>query len=153
MTTFNFTHNDNDYSKRAKSSLTINIVVSIIIGLIVTVSSDIGWGFGIALFVFLVQYFKSDRWDKTFINSISFNNENVTIEYFDRETKNKLSGHVNEFTFKKQIALNRTRTAYLAVYQNKDLKIKQFEISDWTENKIDQVINTFSSINPSQADT
>ncbi len=153
MINFNFTHNDKDYSKRAKSSLAINIVVSMTIGLVVTLSSDIGWGLGIALFVFIIQYFKSDRWDKTFIFKICFDNENVLIEYFNRETKNTLSGHMNEFTFKKQFALNRTRTAYLAVYQNNELKIKQFEISDWTESKMDQVINSFGKNNPSLADT
>jgi hypothetical protein len=153
MINFNFTHNDKDYSKRTKSSLAINIVVSMTIGLVVTLSSDIGWGLGIALFAFIVQYFKSDRWDKTFIFKICFDNENVLIEYFNRETKNTLSGHLNEFTFKKQIAFNRTRTAYLAVYQNNELKIKQFEISDWTESKMDQVINSFAKNNPSLADT
>jgi hypothetical protein len=152
MINFNFTHNDKDYSKRAKSSLAINIVVSITIGLVVTVSSDIRWGLGLAVFFFTVQYFKSDRWDKTFIFKISFDNENVLIEYFNRDTKNTLSGHMNEFTFKKQIAFNRTRTAYLAIYQNNELKINQFEISDWTESKMDEVIEAFGNNNPTLGD-
>ena len=49
---------------------------------------------------------------------------------------------------KKQIAFNRTRTAYLAIYQNNELKINQFEISDWTESKMDEVIEAFGNNNP-----
>ena len=154
MTIFKFSNNGNDYGKRAKSSLTTNLAVSIAIGLIVSATSDIGWGFGIALFVFLVQYFKSDRWDKTFVNSISIDNQNVTVDYYDRNTKKTLSGHLNNFIFKKKIsALNRTRTPYLTIYQNKDLQIKQFVIGDWTEDKMTEVVNAFKNAVSVTADT
>ncbi len=153
MINFNFSHNGKDYIKRSNSSLIINIFISIVIGLLITLSTDKLWGFGIASFFFLVQFYKSDRWDKTFINIVSFHNENVTIEYFNRENQSRLSGHVNEFNFIKEIAFNKIRTPYLAVYQNGQLKLKQFEIGDWSESKIDEVIESFKKIYLSNLDS
>jgi hypothetical protein len=153
MINFNFSYNSKDYIKRSKSSLTINIFISIVIGLLITLATDKLWGFGIASFFFLVQFYKSDRWDKTFINIVSFHNENVTIEYFNRENQIRLTGHLNEFNFIKEIAVNKIRTPYLAVYQNGQLKLKQFAINDWSESKMDEVIASFKKINLSMTDT
>lgn len=145
MTEFNFKNTDEDYAKRTRSSLTINLVVSIAIGLIVTASSNVGWGIGIALAIFIIQYFKSDRRDNVYINKISFDKQNVSVEFVDHKILNTITGHLSEFNFKKQTALQRTPTPYLAVYQNKELKIKQFEVDEWTENKMDEVINSFTN--------
>ena len=144
MTDFNFKNTDEDYAKRTKSSLTINLVVSIILGLIVTASSNAIWGIGIGLLMFIIQYFKADRRDNIYINKISFDKENVSLEFVDHKVVNTITGHLSEFDFKKKAALQKTPTPYLAVYHNNELKIKQFEVGDWTESKMKDVINSFN---------
>ncbi|MCZ2278337.1 MAG: hypothetical protein LC117_10455 [Bacteroidia bacterium] len=144
MTEFNFKNTDEDYAKRTKSSLIINLVVSIIFGLIVTASSNVMWGIGIGLIMFIIQYFKADRRNNVYINKIYFDKENISIEFVDHKVINTITGHLSEFDFKKKAALQRTPTPYLAVYHNNELKIKQFEVDDWTESKMDDVINSFN---------
>jgi hypothetical protein len=136
---------DTTYDKRSKSSLIIVISISLLMGLIATWSSNIMFGLLIALFFFSIQYYKSDRWDKTFINNLSFDQENIKIEYQLRNDLKTLQGHTADFKFKKQLAFNKTKTSYLAVYQNDQLKLKQFEIGDWTENKMDDIIKLFGT--------
>ena len=135
-----FTYEKQNYSKRTKNSLILNIAISIIFGLIVTASSDIKWGAGITLLVFFIQYFKSIRRNKSFINSISIHKDFITIEYLEGETKKQISGQPKEFEFKKQHAFTKIKTPYLAVYKNNELKIKQFEIGEWIENRMDEVV-------------
>lgn len=143
MTEFIFKNTAEEYTKRTKSSLTIIIIVSIIIGLIVTAASNFMWGIGIGLLNFIIQYFKADRRDNVYINKITFDKERLSIEFVDHKVVNTITGHLSEFNFKKKAALQKTPTPYLAVYHNNELKIKQFEVDDWTESKMDDVINSF----------
>jgi hypothetical protein len=145
MADLHFTYKKQDHSKRIKNSLILNIVISITFGLIVTASSDIKWGVGIALFIFLVQYYKSKQRDKSYISYISIGNDSTTIEYFDGETKKQISGQLKEFRFKKQYAFTKIKTPYLAVYKENELKIKQFETGEWIENKMDEVVDLFNN--------
>ncbi len=147
MADLHFTYEKQNHSKRTKNSLILNFFISIAFGLIVTASSDIKWGIGIALFVFLVQYYKSKQRDKSYISYISISNDSATIEYFDGETKKQINGRLKEFSFKKQYAFTKIKTPYLAVYKNNELKIKQFENGEWIENKIDEVVDLFNKKN------
>ena len=56
-----------------------------------------------------------------------------------------LSGLKKDFLIKKKIAFNRTRTAYLAIYYQTELKIKQFEVGEWNEKLFDKVIGEFNN--------
>ena len=143
MTTCEFKNSEGDFAKRTKESLIRNLIISIAIGLFVAFLNEWIWGAVIGLVFFIAQSLKSKRWDKTFIDKIAFDKNYATITYTEQSNLMKLQGNLNDFNFKKKIAFNRTRTAYLAVYYTDSLKLKQFEIGDWSEDKMDEVINLF----------
>jgi hypothetical protein len=145
MTNYSFKNDGKTYGQRAKQSFITNLIISFVIGLLVAMFNDMRWGIGIGLFFFIVQYFKSDRWDKTFINNISFDQATTNIEYLNRDKTENLIGATAGFRIKKEIALNKIKTPYLAIYQNNELKIKQFAIGEWTEIKMDELESAFSS--------
>jgi hypothetical protein len=146
MTNYHFKNDGLSHSQREKNSLVTNIIISIVLGGIVAFTNNIYWGIGIGLFFFIIQYFKSDRWDKTFISNISFDPQKTNIEFSLRNKNENLNGETNEFKIKKEIAFNKTKTPYLAIYHNSELQIKQFEMGDWTETKMDEVVSAFSKI-------
>ena len=74
------------------------------------------------------------------------NNEQVTISYKEENQAKGVAGNKNDFKLIKEIAFNRTRTAYLAVYYKGDLLIKQFEIEEWNEKVFDEVIAAFQYV-------
>src|SRR5689334_9641391 len=131
MTTFEFKNSGGGFAKRTRGSLILNVSISAAIGLFVAPIR--GWTYGviIVLLFFIVQFFKSKRWDNTFIDKIVFDENNATINYTEENNMLKLHGNLSDFSFKKKITFNRTRTAYLAVYYTDSLKMKQFEVGDW----------------------
>jgi hypothetical protein len=151
MIIFEFINSEGGFAKRTRESLVRNLTISIAIGLVVSFINGWIWGVGIATFFFIVQSFKSKRWDRTFIDKVVFDEGNVTISYTEQNNQKIIEGKLNDFNLKKEIAFNRTRTAYLAIYFLGSLKLKQFEIGDWSEYKMDELINLFKeNITPRQ---
>lgn len=131
------------YKERMKKALFVSIVVSVGIGFVATITEDIIWGSIIALFIFIVQYLKFDLWNRTFILNISFDQSITSIDYLDRDKKKNISGATSEFILKKEFATAKTRKPYLSIYQNQKFRIKQPELGEWTENKMDEIILSF----------
>ncbi len=132
-----------NHEDRSRNSQKYNVLITFGIFALVALFSDWKYGLIIAIFFFVVQYFKSSRWDKYFITDVIVNNEQVIIRYKEEKNEKETTGYKNDFKLKKEIAFNRTRTAYLAVYYKEDLLIKQFEIGEWSENVFDEVIAAF----------
>jgi len=132
------------YGERNRSSMKVNFLVSVAIFILVTVVSD--WKYGLVLgFVFwVVQYFKSYRWDKSFITSIEHKDGQVMIKYKNENQQKEISGNIEDFKIKKETAFNRTRTVYLAIYFKNAPLLKQFEIGDWNEKVFDKIISEIS---------
>jgi len=140
---FNFS-DDLSSKKRNANSLKINFGISLLFFVFILSISDWEYAVGISFFVFLVQFLKSSRWNKYFISHIELKNNQVLIRYKDKNEEKVLSGNKSEFKVTKQIAFNKTRTAYLAIYKNNYLYIKQFEMGEWNENTFNKVISAFS---------
>jgi hypothetical protein len=149
MTVYEFENSGGGFAKRTRESLMYNFIISAIIGLLVATTSRIINGILIGLLIYCVQYYKSKRWNKTFIDKIVFNEGNVTINYTEQNVPMNMEGSIDNFRFKKKtVLLNRTRTVYLAVYNSdSSLKIKQFEIGDWTEDKMNEVLGSYNNLN------
>ena len=139
MTEFKFNYIKEDYNKRFNNSLLLNLVVSTILGIIVALN-DWRFGIGIGLIVFVIQNIKSNNANKFFINHISITENEVSIEYFEKNEKSSVNGLKSEFEFRKKLRFNKTRTAYLVIYQNGQAKIEQYNLGEWTESKMDEVI-------------
>jgi|GEM_PF-3286831 hypothetical protein len=135
------------FHQRFKQSYGKVIILSIALTLIAISASASNWIYclGLGAFVFLVQFYKAYRWNKYFIAYLFFDAENVEIKYKDESKEMTLSGLKKDFLIKKKIAFNRTRIAYLAVYYQTELKIKQFEVGEWNEKLFDKVIGEFNN--------
>jgi hypothetical protein len=146
MEKFEFANNKGGFSKRYKKALILNLSISTFIFFVVTSTNDWKWGAVIAMIFFLVQVLKSKRWDNIFIDRIAFDKDTFSVNYTEQNSQIKLDGNLGDFILKKEIAFNRTKTSYLAIYHCGTLKLKQFEIGDWTEAKIDNVIESVNRI-------
>src|SRR6187402_420933 len=107
MMTFEFMNSEGGFAKRTNESLIRNLIISILFSLIVGLLSEWTSGLAIGLIVFLVQYFKSKRWDKAFIDKITFDENSTTINFTDENTPQILNGNLNDFLFKKKVAFNK----------------------------------------------
>ena len=132
------------YGERSNSSQRINFLISAGIFAIVTLVSDWKYGLTLAFVFWIVQYFKSSRWDKYFITRIEKSAEHVTINYKEESHQKEISGSIDDFKIKKETAFNRTRTVYLAIYYKESMLLKQFEIGDWNEKVFDEIILSIS---------
>jgi hypothetical protein len=101
-------------------------------------------GLIIGAFFFAVQFLKLRRWNKYFINYLELKEGKVTIRYIENNYERELQGNKNQFKAKKETAFNRTKTVYLAFHQDNKLKIKQFEMKEWTEKLFDEVVAAFN---------
>ena len=128
------------YKERSVSSQKVNLLVSVGIFALFTIVSDWKYGLILSVFFLIVQYFKSSRWDRFFITQIEYNKERFIIKYKEENQQKEIAGLINDFIIKKETALNRTRTIYLAVYFKGSLILKQFEIGDWNEKMFDKII-------------
>lgn len=128
------------YDKRRKDSLIMNLVISLIIFFIVFNNSDQYYGTIISVFVFIIQHYKSNRWNRFFIAKIIFSDGITTVIYSDKNGKKELSDLKTTIRFEKKIAFSKIKNPYLAVFYKDDLIIKQFVVPDWTEKKIDEII-------------
>lgn len=128
------------YDKRRKDSLITNLVISLIIFFIVFNNSDQYYGTIISVFVFIIQHYKSNRWNRFFITKIIFSDGITTVIYSDKNEKKELSDLKTTIRFEKKIAFSKIKNPYLAVFYKDDLIIKQFVVPDWTEKKIDEII-------------
>ena len=142
MATFSFKTNEpKRYITRNIKSNIFNAIVCLILGLIIAKFSSGVSGAFFGCIVFIIQFFKSKRWDKYFIKSIALNENNlIEIIYQEESEEKELCGENRYFKFKKESAFNKTQTYYLAVYYKDELKIKQFEIGEWTTSKFDEII-------------
>lgn len=132
-----------NHKDRSRNSQRFNVLIAFGIFALVALLSDWKYGLIIAIVFFVVQYFKSSRWDKYFITDVIVNNEQAIIRYKEENKEKETTGNKNDFKLKKEIAFNKTRTTYLAVYYKGDLLIKQFEIGEWNEEVFDKVIAVF----------
>lgn len=133
-----------EYKKRHADSLLTNLVISLIIFLVVFASSNQYYAIAISVFFFIVQQYKSNRWDRYFISRIIISHDKITIEYSDKDEKKELSDFTSSIKFEKKLAFNKIKTPYLAVYHNNVIVIKQFVLPEWSEKKIDEVIYMMS---------
>lgn len=131
------------YQKRNNRSQTRNVLISLAIFTFIFSLSNWQYGLAISILFFIVQFLQANRWDKYFIIHFELKNEQVIIKYKEKNQEKLLTGNKNEFTVKKGIAMNRTRTAYLAIYSNGSLQIKQFEIGEWKEEVFNKIILAF----------
>lgn len=129
------------YPERKKQSIIVNVIVTLLITFFISTISSWEYGLLIGLFFFCIQLFKSSRWDNNFITYLEIDDFNVKIQFKSRHQVHNLEGNLKDFSFKKKVAFNKTKTVYLAVYYKKELKIRQFEIGDWTEGKFEEVVN------------
>lgn len=128
------------YRERSNSSRRLNFVISAAIFALVSLGSDWKYGLAIAFVFWIVQHLKSSRWDKCFIVCIEKKEGQVTVRYKEGNQQQEITGSVDDFRLKKEIAFNRSRTVYLAIYYKESLLIKQFEIGDWNEEVFDEII-------------
>lgn len=135
------------YKKQHTGSLVTNIAVSLVIFFVVIASSNQYYAIAISVFFFIVQQYKSNRWERYFISRIIISHDKITIEYSDKDEKKELSDFTNSIKFEKKLAFNKIKTPYLAVYHNNVIVIKQFALPEWSEKKIDEVIFMISENN------
>lgn len=145
MAVYTFT-SKRSYQQRFRRSLLTILAISVVAGWLVSIRGDIKMGFGVAFFFFVVQYLKAVRQEKTFINLISIESNLIQIEYQNEGISETLNGSIAEFSFKKKFTFSKTRTPYLVIYQNKELKIRQYLEGDWTEERMDELLTHFSKM-------
>jgi hypothetical protein len=141
MSNFNFEINETKtHKERHRSSQIFNLSISIAIFILLTVTSNWYYGVIISGVFLIIQYFKSSRWDEYFILCINRAENNLHLKYKKQDEIKVIDGNIRDFVFKKETALNRTRTIYLAIYYENNLIIKQFENENWNEILMDEVI-------------
>ena len=134
------------YNEREKKSQTFNILIAFGIFSFIYLLSDFKYGLFIAIFFFAVQYFKTSRWERCFITEIKLENQELLFKYKEENQEKEILGQQSDFKLIKEIALNKTRTIYLAVYFKGSLILKQFEVGEWNEGKIDEVIKQIAIV-------
>jgi hypothetical protein len=136
----------NIYQKESYKSLIINSSISIVLALIVTLISDWTYGLGFGLLFFIVQFFKSGRWDKYYISSVVITSSEIELVYDDRGEKKIIKDDANLFEFKKKFAFSKSRIVYMAVYHKALLIVEQSENGGWNEEKFDKVLAAIPKI-------
>lgn len=132
------------FNNRQKKSTLVIVMISILVFLIVSSSASWEYGIIIGIFVFIIQSYKSRRWDRFFIKKIRIENSDFHISYYDDKELKTTIGKCSDFKLKKETALNKTPTFYLAIYYKNNILLKQFEIGEWTNSKIDEIIKLFN---------
>jgi|GEM_PF-5276872 len=127
-------------SKRTRSLIFITLVV----GMLFIFSILSGHNLLIVAIILgvllLVQIYKSGDANRYFIKHIKIHNGNVSIVYRDRDNEICFTGKLDALIIRKEnVLLSRSRTIYLAVYNNKQLLMKQFIHGEWTEARFDEI--------------
>ncbi|WP_343307294.1 hypothetical protein AAHN97_09235 [Chitinophaga niabensis] len=132
----------NTYVKRRSNTFRFTAIITCVIliaGLLIT---PVTIALGVALIVFLVQYFKLIGRERYRIIAITINDDNLVIQYDDKGKSRSLSGSPTDFRFKKKTTLfNKSKTIYLAVYFQGSLQIKQFEQDELRGPVFDDIIH------------
>jgi hypothetical protein len=134
---------EQSFKKRNKRSRIRILLISIAIFLVVFSLSNWYYSLIIVIIFSIIQLLKAERRNQFFINYFELNNDQVLIKYMYKNQNQILSGEKREFAVKKEVALNRTKTVYLAIYKEDNLQIKQFEIDEWTEKVFDDIVLAF----------
>jgi len=132
------------FNNRNNKSVIVIVMISVLVFLIVSSSTSWKYGIVIGLFIFVIQFSKSRRWDRFFIKKIKIENSDFHISYYDEKELKTTIGKCSDFKLKKETALNKTPTFYLAIYYKNNILLKQFEIGEWTNSKMDEIVKLFN---------
>ena len=129
------------YKEKIKNNLLLNLFISVIIMLLISNISNIIYGLVISLFLFIVQMYKSNNRDKYFIIELDISTDNVKLIYNNKDDLIEINDSKSFFDFKKKIAFNKTRTAYLEISYKEEKLLNQYEEGIWNEKEFDLIIS------------
>lgn len=141
MVEFTFKDEEGGFAKRSNKSLRLVLFVAILIAGFATLLHTWQAGLILAGIIFLVQHAKGKTQQKYFVHKITFSANDLSIHFSKEEEQEEITGRRSDFVFKKATAFSRSRIIYLAIYYKGVLLLKQFEISDWNESKMDAIIH------------
>lgn len=135
----------NLFTKRLLLSLRIVVIISIVIGIVISMSGNWLISISVGLVIFIIQGLKAYRWEKNFITYLGLHENNLTIKYKSELKCLSVSGAIKDFSIKKKKTFSRTATPYLSIYIRGNLIIKQFKNGGWDEALFDKVVEEFDN--------
>lgn len=135
------------YLERVIISMLLPFLLVIILVIIISIKSSLFYGVLIGLFFFIFFIVESLFDSKFYITSIEKIDNEITINFKNKDTDNLISGNISDFEFKvKKIPYKRSAPEFLYIsYKNKKL-LKQYPLGDWKEKIFHKVVMEMNSL-------
>jgi len=131
-----------DFSKEKVKSYLIGLLIILIITIFLYYSiNNFFVSLMISSFVGVVYFTKAYQWNKHYIKSLSISSGTLTLEYYRNGRFLSTEIDLEKLKIKKRLAIvSSGREAIMKISNNQGIVIYQYEIGDWSEEIMDEII-------------